>query len=251
VTIRGYLPRLRPVGVLVGLATFIGGTIALFTIENSAGSLFVITVGMVLALVALLGNRVQLESFELLGANVKVREVVKGRLQLAESPDVEKADSRSSLAREQALTLQKLAGLYDLYQYVRRTQPASDERTAALDQLAHRMQAAGSEADFDAAEVATWFHEGDDGLRVIALNVMLARAECRQLSAVLETIEEPRSLFEQYYGLRLARAMTPSLDLLERRILAGAIERARRRRRFRRDEPLMRLSDELLAERTN
>jgi hypothetical protein len=80
------------------------------------------------------------------------------------------------------------------------------------------------------------------------LNVMLARAECRQLSAVLETIEEPRSLFEQYYGLRLARAMTPSLDLLERRILAGAIERARRRRRFRRDEPLMRLSDELLAE---
>ena len=85
--------------MLVGLATFIGGTIALFTIENSAGSLFVITVGMVLALVALLGNRVQLESFELLGANVKVREVVKGRLQLAESPDVEKADSRSSLAR--------------------------------------------------------------------------------------------------------------------------------------------------------
>ena len=112
------------------------------------------------------------------------------------------------------------------------------------------MQAAAGEAEFDAAEVATWFHEGDDALRVIALNVMLARAECRQLSAVLGTIEEPRSLFEQYYGLRLARAMVPSLDRLERRILAGAIERARRRRRFRRDKPLMRRGDELLAERT-
>lgn len=236
--------------MLAGLALFIGGTVALFTIENSTGSLFVVTIGMVLALVALLGDRVQLESFDVLGANVKVREVVQGRLRLAESSDAANADPRSSLAREQASTLQKLAGLYDLYRYVRRTQPASDERTAALDELARRMQAAGSEAEFDPAEVATWFHEGDDALRVIALNVMLARAECRQLSAVLGTIEEPRSLFEQYYGLRLARAMVPSLDRLERRILAGAIERARRRWRFRRDEPLVRLSGELLAELT-
>jgi hypothetical protein len=248
VNVRRHLPWLRPVVALLGAAAFVAGAVALFTIDNTAGSLFVVTVGLVLVLLAVLGDRVQLESFELLGARITVREVVQGRLQLAEAAGAREADPRSSEAHGQAVTLQKLVGLYELYRYVRRTQPVSDERTAALDRLAARMQEAGAEADFDPAEVTAWFHEGDDALRVIALNVMLARPECRDFLAVLRTVDEPRSLFEQYYGLRLASAMAPSLDDLERGLLAGAVERARRRRRFRRDAPLMGLSTALLSE---
>jgi hypothetical protein len=142
--------------------------------------------------------------------------------------------------------LQKLAGLYDLYSYVRRTEPASFARTAYLDDLAGRMRDASEQARFDSAEVATWFREGSDVLRVIALNVMLAREECRDFMAVLKAVGQPRSLFEQFYGLLLGREMLPGLEVLERGLLAEAIHRARRKRRFRADAPLMGLSGEIL-----
>ncbi len=153
--------------------------------------------------------------------------------------------------REQALTLQRLVGLYDLYEYIRSTEPASDRRTRVLDQLAARMQVAGREVQFDPGEVSAWFHDGTDALRVVALNLMIARKECRDLLAVLKTVDEPRSLFEQYYGLRLGRLMLADLDEFERRLLADAIGRARRRRRFRRDAALMTLSNALLADLSN
>jgi hypothetical protein len=152
---------------------------------------------------------------------------------------------------EQALTLQKLVGLYDLYEHIRRSERASDQRTAALDQLAVRMRTVGRDAQFDPVEVSTWFHNGTDALRVIALNLMLAREECRDFLAVLKAIDRPHSLFEQYYGLVLGREMLPRLDTFERRLLTDAITRARRGRRFRRDRPLTALSSTILAELDN
>ena len=131
--------------------------LALFTIENSVGSLFLITLGFALLLVVFLGGRIQLESFEILGANIKVREVVKSRLELAQLADAGQEGGRNGGLREQALALQKLLTLYDLYEYIRRTQPGSDRRTADLDELAGRMQAVGRGVEFDPAEVSTWF----------------------------------------------------------------------------------------------
>ena len=226
----------------------VGGVVALFTIENSAGSLFLVTLGIVLLLIVFLGGRIQLESFEVLGAKIKVREVVRSRLQLAQMAGAGEEGGRAGGVREQALTLQKLVALYDLYEYIRRTQPFSDQRTEALDELADRMQAAGREVQFAPADVSTWFHQGDDPLRVVAVNLMLAREECRDFLAVLKTVDEPRSNFEQYYGLLLGQEMLPRLDRFERQLLADAIARAQRTRRFRRDEDLMRRSEALLAE---
>ena len=88
-------------------------------------------------------------------------------------------------------------------------------------------------------------------MRVVALNLMLARAEYRDFLVVLEAVDKPRSLFEQFYGLELGRAMLPSLGWLERRLLAEAIKRARHKRRFRHDRWLMRLSDTILRELEN
>jgi hypothetical protein len=108
-------------------------------------------------------------------------------------------------------------------------------------------ESAGREADFDTAEVIGWFHQGTDALRVIALNLMLANEQYRDFLAVLESIDAPRSLFEQFYGLVLAEAMAPSLDSLHRDLLGDALSRARRQRRFRHDADLTRLSEHLLA----
>ncbi len=210
---------------LAGAAAIIAGAVALFTTGNSAGSVFLLTLGLVLVLIAWLGPRVELEAFEVLGAKIRVREVVARRLQLAETvaaagpggPDTD-------VLRRQAAALQKLDRLHDLYGHIRATQSAGDRRTFALDQVAARMQAVARQAEFDPPEVSTWFHEGTDALRVVALNVMLAREECRDVLAALKAIDEPHSLFEQYYGLRLVRVMVPSLEALERQLVADAIK---------------------------
>jgi hypothetical protein len=217
----------------------------LFTIENGAGSLFLLTLGFVLTLAAVLGDRIAVESFEILGAKVKVRDVVKSRLELADRTATDPDDTRTTDIRAQARTLQKLAGFYE---YIRRTQPVSDERTEWLDDLAIRIQEEGLRVQFDPAEVATWFHEGSDALRVIALNLMLAREEYRDFPAVVKALEDRRSLFEQYYALRLANAMVPCLDELERKLLAYAINRAQHARAFRQDTSSFRLSNTILAQ---
>lgn len=227
----------------------IGGAVALFVIDNSAGSLFLVAVGLALLLVALLGRRAQLESLEILGAKIRVRDVIESRLDFANLVNTEVTDDpRRAEARQQARALQQLGVAYGLYQHIRETQPASDRRTATLDQLAERMQTTGRNIEFDAADVSSWFHNGDEALRVVALNLMLARKESRDLLAVLKTIDYPRSLFEQYYGLRLAQAMIPDLDRMERGLLAHSVTRALRRRRFRHDRHLVRISSSVLQQ---
>ena len=221
------------------------GAVALAATDTGAASVLLLTGGLTLVLVAWLGPRLELESFELLGAKIQVRQVVRRRLELAESQSTRRSEADRSDLREQAATVQQLNHLYGLYGHIRATQPASDRRTIMLDDVAQRMQSVAADSHFEAVEVATWFHEGTDELRVVALNVMLTRPECRDVLAVLEAIEHPRNLFEQYYGLRLALAMCPQLDTLERRLIAEAVLRAQRKRRFRRDRPLVLLADEL------
>lgn len=238
--------RLPGLIVVLGAVVLCAGVTILFATDHGARSAFLLSLGVALVLVGLLGGRIELEGFEILGAKVRVREVVKRRLELASSPEHGQAVDAGAL-RRQAATLQKLVGLYGLYEHVRRMQPPGPERTRALDQLASRMQSAGREADFDTAEVIGWFHQGTDALRVIALNLMLANEQYRDFLAVLESIDAPRSLFEQFYGLVLAEAMTPSLDSLQRALLGDAISRARRKRRFRHDDDLITLSEHLLA----
>ena len=81
--VRGGLLWLRLIAALAGLAAFFGGVVALFTIDNSAGSLFLITLGTLLVLISLFGRLMQIESFEIMGAKISVHEVVRSRLQLA------------------------------------------------------------------------------------------------------------------------------------------------------------------------
>jgi hypothetical protein len=76
---------LRLVAAFGGAAAIIGGALALFTTENSAGGVFLLTLGLVLVLIAWLGPRVELEAFEVLGAKIRIREVVARRLQLADT----------------------------------------------------------------------------------------------------------------------------------------------------------------------
>jgi hypothetical protein len=245
---RSRLKWLRVVAAGLGVVALAAGAVALFTIDNSAGSLFLLTVGVVLLLAALLGERIELESFELLGARIKVREVVESRLKLADLASASPQDGAGTELREQARALQRLVGLYDLYGYIRHTEPFGRRRTAALDKLASQMQSVGHNIEFDPADVSRWFHEGTDALRVVALNLMIAREECREFTAVLKSVDAARSNFEQFYGLVLADKMLPKLDDIEAWVLGEAIKRVQRKRRFRQDDDLFNLSSYILSQ---
>lgn len=232
------------VGAL-GVVAFVIGVLVLFTSDHDARSAFLLTLGLALVLIALLGGRIQLEGFEILGAKVRVREVVKNRLELASAPKGA-GTADSDKLRDQATALQELVGLYGLYEHVRRVEPPGPGRTGKLDGLALSMQQAGRKADFDPVEVIEWFHEGTDPLRVIALNLMLVNSEHRDFLAVIRAIDDPHSLFEQYYAMRVGRVMLSDLDPLQKRLLADALSRARRKRQLRRDPPLDAFSKSLL-----
>jgi hypothetical protein len=242
--VRASAAIVRAVSAIAGAIALIGGSIALFTTDNNAGSLLLIGVGILLGLFAGLGRRLELEAFEFLGAKVKVRGVINSRIALAQAA-AGADDARAEALRAQALVLQEL---HDLYEYVRRTEPASTERTATFDRLVARMRNASSDFRFDPAEVVSWFEEGTDPLRIIAIGVMQAREDCRYFPVVLKAMERPHSLMEQYQALKLGDEMVDDLDRLERGLLRKAISRAQRKRRFKRDPPLMRLSDRMLRD---
>src|SRR5262245_39110374 len=111
----------------LGVAFLVLGVVVLFTTEHDARSAFLLTLGLILTLLAVLGERIQLESLEFLGAKLQVREVVKGRLDLVESSNQDPAANQA--LRRQAIGLQRLAGLYE---YIRRTEPPGPQRTRSL-----------------------------------------------------------------------------------------------------------------------
>ncbi len=81
----------------------------------------------------------------------------------------------------------------------------------------------------------------------VAIGVMQAREDCRYFPVVLKAVEGPHSLMEQYQALKLGGQMLDDLDRFERKLFSDAIARAQRKRRFKRDAPLMRLSDRIFA----
>ena len=238
-------PRLPWIVGALGAAAIVGGVLVLFLTDHGARSAFLLTFGVLLVLIAALGRRIEVEGFEILGAKLRVREVVRKRLEMAESGAGVDA-ARASAPQQQAVVLQKLVSLYGIYQHIRLVEPPGDYRTGLLDELAEQMRSVGRQAEFEPPEVIAWFHEGTDALRVIALNLMLENEDYRDFLAVLDTIDAPHSLFEQFYGVLLAEEMAPELDSLQRRLLADAIDRAARKRRFKRDRYLPARAERLL-----
>ena len=236
---RHALPIARIAAAVSGVALAVLGVVLLFSTDNSAGALFVIGVGATCLLFALYAPRVRLQSFGVLGAQIAVRDVVGERLEIARSGD-------SPVAREQAAVLRNLGDLYD---HVRRSQPPSADRTRLLDGLAAEVRAAAAATPFDPTEVATWFTDGSDSLRFVALNLMLVRPDKQYFVAVLEGIEHSRSGFEQYYALRVARSIVDQLSPVARDVLRRTVEQALRKPRLH-DDPSRRSVAEEIVKRS-
>jgi len=89
--------------------------------------------------------------------------------------------------------------------------PAGDDRTEQMTLLVQRAQVLGGRRD--TGEVAERLFAGNsDGDRIVGLALASAEPQRRHVNMALAGISQRRSPFEQFYALRLVKALLPILD---------------------------------------
>lgn len=238
---RRHLRRLA--GALGGAAILLAGVLAVFLTSNPAGSASLVTLGALVIGVALFSERI--ESLEFGGARMQLRDLAKQRFSLARQAEREGDAVAASRLRRQAHGFQRLAGTYAR---IRRSTAGGPSRTRILDEVVAQASRLAAETEFDPPDVWSWFDEGDEGARVIALGLMQGDERLRDFFCALDGIESSRSAFERYHALVVARQMAGGLTDLERDWLAAAVTDAQRSKRFREDGPSMAVANSILVE---
>jgi hypothetical protein len=232
---------LRLAAAVVGLLILTSGVVAVFVTDREAGSASLLALGGLVLAVAVFSDRI--ESIEFAGAKLGLRDLARKRFALAEMREREGDHETSAALRMQARALQRLAGTYE---QIRRSMRGGPERTQILDDVMRQARELAASTDLDSSEIWTWFDQGAADGRIIALGLMEGDDRLCDFFCALEAIEHPRSAFEQYYGLRVARKMLPRLSALERDWLAAANQHASRSKRFGADSSRMSVSRDIL-----
>ncbi|MDF3288467.1 hypothetical protein [Streptomyces silvisoli] len=239
-----FTPVVRAAMGLLGAGSFGTGVCAVFATDNGTGTGVLLAFGGVLLVLALFGNRV--ESFELGGANLKLRAAAAERLALAEESERWGDTTTAEQLRAEAQALLEAAGpIAERYWSLRHSMRPGRERTLAMEQLVSRARRLPEERPFEPTEVVRWLREGTDGERVIALAMMQASRELRNFEAVVAAIEDSHSAFEQYHAVLLAKLMVDDLNTAQLRRLAETL-RSQQGHRFQRDTDRWELSEDIL-----
>jgi len=198
-----------------------------FTTNNGTGSAALVTIGALFVAFSVLGDRLQ--SVEFGGVNLTIRDIARHTLALADQAERLGDEPRAERLRAVGDALEELATRYGR---LRRSMRAGSERTQALETVVSDAKRLASSGVFDPIDVSMWFEDGSAGARITALALMEGNPELRDFRAMLDAIEEPRSAFEQYHGLKLAETVvfdsetTSKLTDGERAELAAVIRRA-------------------------
>jgi hypothetical protein len=199
-------PVIRAAAGALGVAVFAAGVLAVFVTENGTGAAALLAIGAAFMVIAVLGDRIQ--SVELGGVNLTIRDLARQTYALAQEAEHRGDDESAARLRTVASDLEALARGY---RRLRGSMRAGHERTRALE---HVMTEARRLAECDAlgvAHVVTWFEEGTPEARITALGLMQGNPRLRDFEAAVDAIDDSRSAFEQYHGLRLAEMMVSEL----------------------------------------
>jgi hypothetical protein len=200
--------------------------------------------------VALLGER--LESVKLGDAELRFRaanaEAAVDRLARAAESERRGDPAEAARLRAQAEALLDAAGpLAAEYGALRRAMPSGPQRTVAMESVVARAHALARETDLDPAAVRDWLRDGDEEQRVTALALMRHRPELRDLQGLLTALQEPRSPFEHFQSLRLAKAYAADPATRTDQLWAiAATVRAARRAGMPRDSDRRRMADRVI-----
>ena len=108
-----------------------------------------------------------------------------------------------------------------------------------------RARELAAQGAFQPSEVINWLRDGSDEQRITALAMMQAQPALWEFDAVLAAIRDPRSAFEQYHAMLLAKQMLDDLSVEQRQGLAEVLK-DERSMRFPFDRGHRRLSQAIL-----
>jgi len=211
--------RLVSLGLAVlGLGLAATGVAAVFATENDVGAAALLTAGTLFALFAAFGDR--LESLQYGNWEFRLRQEAR---EAARRGDVEDA---KVLERAADIVGGRVARLARSYKAVRASMPAGPERTAEMDRIIAEARRDAHELDIDEEEVLRLLWTGSEGARVWSLGVLQERPELATTRAVLEAVQRPDQMFDQYQALVLADrfASLPTTRPWARERIAEAVQ---------------------------
>lgn len=197
---------MRAIAMTAGVLALITGGVAVFVSTNSAGTAALLTSGLVLAILGLLGHRIQ--AIEGAGLKFQLQEEAAARYVAAEEAEEAGEPEIAHQLRRDADRLMSLArSIAFKYEQLRTADHSSSDRTRQLENLIYQ---AGEMSHLvsDASEVEYLFDTGNDGNRVSALAMMQRNPSWANIARIQDAIEQPRSAFEQYHALRAAETLS-------------------------------------------
>ncbi len=181
---------------ILGLGLAAAGVAAVITTKSDAGAAALLTVGVLILLVVVLGDR--LESLRY------------GNLELLLRRKADEAAGRGDLQAAKVLeraadtVSERAARVARSYRAVRSGMPSGPERTAKMDSIIAEARSDARARDIDQEEVLSLLWTGSEGARVWALGVFQERPELATTRAVLEAVQRPDQMFDQFQALILA-----------------------------------------------
>jgi hypothetical protein len=182
--------------VLLGLGLAGSGIAAVFTSDSDAGAAALVGVGSLLVLFVATADR--LESLRYGDLELRLRRKAD---EAAARGDHESA---KILQRAADTVGERVARTARSYRSVRGTMPPGDERTARMGQIMREARLDAMGPDLDEEEVLNILWTGSEGARVWAIAVLQERPELATTRAILEAVQRPDQMFDQYEALELA-----------------------------------------------
>src|SRR5262245_41220911 len=180
---------------ILGIGLAGAGIAAIFRSESDTGAAALLTVGALIVLFVALGDR--LESLRFGDFELRLRQKAHEKRR--------RGDLESAKVLERAADIVgRRARVARSYETVRGTMPAGTERTAIMDGIIAEARKEAYTPDIDQDEVLSLLWTGSEGARVWALGVLQARPEFATPRAVLEAMQRPDQMFDQYQALVLA-----------------------------------------------
>jgi hypothetical protein len=224
---------------LLGLALAGAGVAAVFTTDSDTGAAALLGVGVLLVLFAAVGDR--LESLRYGDLELALRRKA--------DEAAERGDARAArVLRDAADTVgERVARAARSYKAVRRMKPGR-ARTEKLDEIVAEGRRAAHEREIDEEEVLSVLWTGSAGARAWALGVLRERPELATTRAILEALQRPEHMHDQYHALALADQF---LDLgttepWTRNRIGDTVRDLRESGAFGTDEACLRAADGLL-----
>ena len=166
----------------------------------------------------------------MMGSVTRLAEYLTG-MDLMPPPSIPETDRQKVLARFARLVDSDVAKVLEnfalQYQEIRLAQKGGPLRTSQMTELAGRVAMFADAVEIQTVPAQLFARgqaQGQQGFRIVALALAEARPHQAHLPLVLQAIGQPKSPFEQYHGLLVAKLLVKSVGVEGQMALRAAIQ---------------------------